>query len=58
MSLLKEKILTIYVMGGNYNYCGDHFAIYQNIESQCCTPETAIMLSVNYTLIESEKINK
>ena len=45
-------------MGGNYNYCGDHFAIYQNIESQCCTPETAIMLSVNYTLIESEKINK
>ena len=34
----------------NQTYCGDHFAIYTNIKS-CYTPETRIMLNVNYTSI-------
>ena len=33
----------------NWTYCGDHFAIYTSIKS-CCTPETNIMLYVNYPL--------
>ena len=33
----------------NKTYCGDHFTIYMNIESLSCTPETTIMLHVNYT---------
>ena len=28
-------------------HCGDHFAIYTNIKSLCCTPETNIMLHLN-----------
>ena len=24
----------------NLTYCGDHFSIYTNIETLCCTPET------------------
>ena len=28
----------------NQTYCGDHFAIYRNIKSLSCTPETNIML--------------
>ena len=35
----------------NWTYCGDHVKIYANIESLCCTPETNIMLYVNYTSI-------
>ena len=27
----------------NQTYCGDHFAIYKNIELLCCTPETNII---------------
>lgn len=34
----------------NQKYCGDHFTMYTNIES-CCTPETNIILYVNYTSI-------
>lgn len=30
----------------NGPYCGDHFAIYANIELLCYAPETNIMLSV------------
>ena len=37
------------VIDVNDTYCGDHFAIYINIESLCCIPETNIMLYVNYT---------
>ena len=37
------------VANGNWTYCGDHFAMYTNIESLYCTPETNIMLYVNYT---------
>ena len=35
----------------NQTYCGDHFAIYTNIESLCCTPENNIMLHVKYIYI-------
>ena len=30
----------------------DHFAIYTNMESLCCTPENNIMLYVNYSSIK------
>ena len=30
----------------NQTYCSDHFAVYANIKSLCCTPE-ADMLYVN-----------
>ena len=39
------------VMDGNQTYCGDHFAVYTNIKLLCCTPETNIMIHVNYTSI-------
>ena len=39
----------------NQTYCGDHFAIYRNIESLCCTPETNIILYINYTSIKKKK---
>ena len=32
-------------------YCGDHFAIYTNIESLGCFSETKIMLYDNYILM-------
>ena len=35
----------------NYTHCGDHFAIYTNTESFCCTPETNIMSHVDHTLL-------
>ena len=38
----------------NQKYCGDHFTMYTNIES-CCTPETNIILYVNYTSILKKK---
>ena len=37
--------------GCNYTYSGDHFTLYRNIESLCCTPETNT-LYVNYTSIK------
>ena len=39
------------VMDINQIYCDDRFAIYTNIKSLCCTPETNIMLYANYILI-------
>ena len=36
--------------GNNRTYYGDHFTIYTNIKSLCCTPETNITLYINYTL--------
>ena len=39
---------------GFYPYCGDHFTIYTNIESLCCTSEANTMLYINYI---SEKNN-
>ena len=40
------------VTDGNQTFCGDHFAVYPNTESLCCTPETNIMLYANYTSIK------
>ena len=42
------------VMEDDYIYWSDHFAIYTNVESLCCTPETNIMFYVNYTSIKEE----
>ena len=36
----------------NYTYFGDYFAIYTNIKSLHGTPETDIMLYVNYTSVK------
>ena len=40
----------------NQTYCDDHFAIYINIKSLCCMPETNIMLYVNCISIKYLKI--
>ena len=42
------------VMDINWTYCGDHFAIYTNIKSLCCTPETKICY-VNYTSMKKKE---
>ena len=44
------------VTDGNYTYQGEHFIIYINVKSLCCTPETNIILYANCTKIE-KKIN-
>ena len=37
-------------MGIDVNWaCGDYFAVYTNIESLCCIPETNTMLKINPT---------
>ena len=33
----------------NQTHCDDHFTVYVNIKSLCCTPETDTMLYVSYT---------
>ena len=43
------------VTGGNQTQCGDHLAMYTNIRSLCCTPETNIRLDVNNILIITKK---
>lgn len=35
-------------MDASLTYCGAHFAVYTNIESFCCLPETNIILHVNF----------
>ena len=39
----------------NQTCCGDYFALYTNIKSLCCTPETNVTLYVNYTSINKRK---
>ena len=39
-------------MDVNYTYSADHFAVYTNIKSLCCMPETSVMLYINYTSIK------
>ena len=39
------------MMDDNWLYYGDHFIMHKNIESLCCTPETNIILYVNYNSI-------
>lgn len=34
-----------------------HFVIYKNIKSLCCTPETDIMLKINFNLKQKESGN-
>ena len=41
-------------MDVNQNYCDDHFTIYTNIKSLCCTSEANIMLYVNYISIKKK----
>ena len=40
----------------NQTYCGDHFAIYTNIESLCCIPETNVICQLH--LNKKMKISK
>ena len=40
---------------GNYAYHGGHFLIVLNVKSLCCTPETNVLLYVDYTLIFKNK---
>lgn len=43
------------VTDGKQTYCGDYHAMYTNVESLCCTPETNTMLYCNYTAIKKKK---
>ena len=38
-------------MDGNYTY-GEHFVMYINVKSLCCTPETNIIFCFNYISIK------
>ena len=51
----KKFLLLCMVTDGKQTYCGDHFVVYANIESLCCTPKTNIRSSVNYTSIKKIK---
>lgn len=45
------------VTEGNYTYCDEHFIMFIIVDSLCCTPETNILLYVNYTsLLKNEKL--
>ena len=44
-----DNIVTTLLTDGNQTYSGDHFVMNKNMESLYCTPETNIMLKVNYT---------
>ena len=39
-------------------YCGDHFRMHTNVKSLCSTPETNIILYVNYILLQRERERK
>ena len=41
-----------------YQTYSDQFVMYINVESLCCTPETNIILYVNYTSIKKMKRKK
>ena len=43
------------VTDGDYTYSGEHWIIYNIVESLCCTPETKITSYVNYISILKEK---
>ena len=36
--------------------CGDHFIMWENVESLCCAPEANIILEVNYTSVKYVKL--
>lgn len=54
-SLALSRITPCTVMDVKYNYRSDHLAIYINIQSLCCIPETKIFLYANYTSIKKKK---
>lgn len=45
----KNYLVILMLTDGNQTYPGDHFIMYTNVESLSCTPETNIILCVNYT---------
>lgn len=45
----KNYLVILMLTDGNWTYPGDHFIMYTNVESLSCTPETNIILCVNYT---------
>lgn len=47
-SMVNNIVITLY---GNYTYRGEHFVMYTNVKSLCCTPVSAIILYVIYTSI-------
>lgn len=44
-------------MDDNQTYDGDYSAIYTNIESLCCTPETNVTLHVSFTSVKNIHIH-
>ena len=38
-------------------YCGNHFIRYMNVESLCCTPETNIILYINYNFKKRKSVD-
>ena len=44
-------------MDGDWTYCGNHFTTYTGVESLCCTPETKLMLHVNYIIKKKKEKN-
>lgn len=45
------------VMDNNDTYCGDHFAVYTNIDS-CYSPETNVMSYITYSLMKKNGLEK
>ena len=43
---------------GNWSHSGDHFMMYKNIKSLCCTLETNIILYVNYNPVKFFTLKK
>lgn len=41
---------------GNEMYQGDHFVMYKNIKALCYTPETTIILYLNYNSIKRSDV--
>ena len=48
LKVITRKTTCNYLQGGVLTtcICGDHFTMYTNIKSLCCTPETNIVLYV------------
>ena len=46
------------VTDGNQSYCGDHFEMYRNIKSLCCTPATNVVLQIIYTSKANKQTQK
>jgi len=40
------------VTDGDYTYSSEHWVVYRIVKSVCCTPETNIILYVNYTSVK------